>query len=92
MNNCPIQIMDITTLKAVLSDLRKTIIPSRIEKIQQIDSNTLQIAFRTLKKVYWIEISWHADSARIVEIAPPIRIKGESTLSKQIKWSIVLFK
>mgnify|MGYP000750660069 CR=1 FL=1 len=86
MENCAIQIMDITSLKGVLADLRKRILPSRIEKIQQSDSHTLQIAFRTLKKVSWIEISWHADSARIVEIETPPRIKGESTLSKQIKF------
>ena len=47
--------------------------------------NTLQIAFRTLEKVHWIELSWNADCARIVEIEPPRRYEGESTLSKQIK-------
>ncbi len=86
MENCAIQIMDITTLKAVLADLRERIIPSRIEKIQQSDSHTIQIAFRTLKKVSWIEMSWHAESARIVEIERPKQIQGESTLSKQIKF------
>ena len=75
MENCAIQIMDITSLRAVLADLRKRIIPSRIEKIQQTDSCTLQISFRTLEKVSWIEISWHADSARIVEIEKPPRVQ-----------------
>ncbi len=86
MEHCPIQIMDITALKAVVADLRRKIIPSRIEKIQQPDLCTLQIGFRTLKKLYWIEISWHADSARIVELEKVPRVKGESTLSKQIKF------
>ena len=86
MNDSSIQLMDITTLKAVLADLRKKIIPSRLEKIQQSDTHTLQIAFRTLKRLIWIEISWHADSPRIVEIQSPPPIKGESTLSKQIKY------
>ncbi len=86
MNHSDLQVMDITTLKAVLSDLRRKIIPSRLEKIQQSDAHTLQIAFRTLKKLIWIEISWHADAPRIVEINSPPKAKGESTLSKQIKY------
>ena len=86
MEYCAIQIMDITSLKAVLADLRERIIPSSIEKIQQTDPHTVQIAFRTLEKVSWIEISWHADSAWIVEIEQPKRLPGESTLSKQIKY------
>ncbi len=86
MNDSTIQIMDITSLKAVLSDLRKNVVPSRIEKIQQSDPHTLQIAFRTLKRLIWIEISWCVDSARIVEIDLPKKINGESTLSKQIRF------
>ncbi len=81
-----IQRMDITSLRAVLTNLRTKIIPSRLEKVQQLDAYTLQIAFRTLEKLVWVEISWHADSARIIQIYPPEKIKGESTLSKQIKF------
>ena len=59
---------------------------SRLEKIQQSDAHTIQMAFRTLENLTWIEISWHADCPRIVEIKSPRPIKGESTLSKQIKY------
>ncbi len=60
--------MDLTTLKAVVSELDSTIIPSRFEKAQQPDSNTIQLGFRTLEKLTWIEISWLADAPRIVKI------------------------
>ncbi len=48
MNKVPIQIMDSTTLKAVVFELSKEIVPSRFENAQQIDSHTLQLGFRTL--------------------------------------------
>ena len=64
--------------------MRMTIIIN--EKIQQFNAHTVQIAFRTTKSLIWIEMSWHADGARIVEINPPKSIKGESTLSKQIRF------
>ncbi len=43
MNKVPIQIMDITTLKAVVFELSQDIVPSRFENAQQIDSHTLQL-------------------------------------------------
>ena len=43
MNKVPIQIMDLTTLKAVVFELSEDIVPSRFENVQQIDSNTLQL-------------------------------------------------
>ena len=85
MNKVPIQIMDLTTLKAVVYELNKYIIPSRFEKAQQIDSNTIQLGFRTLENLTWIEISWLAESPRIVEINPPKRNGENSTLAKQLK-------
>ncbi|WP_269622493.1 Rqc2 family fibronectin-binding protein [Prochlorococcus marinus] len=87
MNHSTLQMMDVTSLKAVLSDLRKKIIPSRFEKIQQSDSHTVQIAFRNLNSLIWLELSWHADSPRLIEIKAPPKIHGESTLSKQIKYA-----
>ena len=60
MNKVPIQIMDLTTLKAVVFELGKEIVPSRFEKAQQIDSNTVQLGFRTLENLTWLEISWLA--------------------------------
>ncbi|WP_241433980.1 MULTISPECIES: NFACT family protein [unclassified Prochlorococcus] len=85
MSDLRLQMMDITSLKAVLSELRKKVIPSRLEKVQQSDTHSIQIAFRTLKGLTWIELSWHAESPRIVEIEAPPRKIGESTLSKQIQ-------
>jgi len=85
MNKVPIQIMDLTTLKAVVFELSQDIVPSRFENAQQIDSHTLQLAFRTLENLTWIEISWLAESPRIVQIPPPNRYGEKSTLAKQIK-------
>ncbi len=85
MNKVPIQIMDLTTLKAVVFELNQDIVPSRFENAQQIDSHTLQLAFRTLENLTWIEIGWLAESPRIVQIPPPNRYGEKSTLAKQIK-------
>ena len=80
-----IQIMDVTSIKAVLSELRKKIVPSRFEKAIQPDSTTIQLGFRTLEGLTWVEISWHANYPRIVEIEPPEKDSGQSTLAKQIQ-------
>ena len=85
MNKVPIQIMDLTTLKAVVFELSQEIVPSRFENAQQIDSHTIQLGFRTLENFKWIEISWLAESPRIVQIPPPSRYGEKSTLAKQIK-------
>ena len=85
MNKVPIQIMDLTTLKAVVFELINSIVPSRFENAQQIDSHTIQLGFRTLEKLTWLEISWHAESPRIVQIPPPKKYGEKSTLAKQIK-------
>ena len=89
MNKVPIQIMDLTTLKAVVFELGQDIVPSRFENAQQIDSHTIQLGFRTLEKLTWIEISWLAESPRIVSIAPPKRYGEKSTLAKQLKHLLV---
>ena len=89
MNKVPIQIMDLTTLKAVVFELSQDIVPSRFENAQQIDSHTIQLGFRTLEKLTWIEISWLAESPRIVSIPPPKRYGEKSTLAKQLKHLLV---
>ncbi len=88
MNKVPIQIMDLTTLKAVIFELSQEIVPSRFENAQQIDSHTIQLGFRTLKNLTWLEISWLAESPRIVQIPPPKKYGEKSTLAKQIKHSL----
>ncbi len=89
MNKVPIQVMDLTTLKAVVFELSQDIVPSRFENAQQIDSNTLQLGFRTFEKLTWIEISWLPESPRIVQIPPPKRYGEKSTLAKQLKHLLV---
>ena len=89
MNKVPIQIMDLTTLKAVVFELSQDIVPSRFENAQQIDSHTIQLGFRTLEKLTWIEISWLAESPRIVSIPPPKKYGEKSTLAKQLKHLLV---
>ena len=89
MNKVPIQIMDLTTLKAVVFELRQNIVPSRFESAQQIDSHTIQLGFRTLENLTWVEISWLPESPRIVQIPPPKRYGEKSTLAKQLKHLLV---
>ena len=80
-----LQVMDVTSLKAVVTDLRQIILPSRFEKAQQPEPGTIQIGLRTLRGLIWIEISWKAEAPRLVQISSPIRIGSESTLAKQIQ-------
>ena len=54
--------MDLSTLRAVLSDLRPKLLPSRFQKAQQPDPATLQLGFRTLQGMIWLELSWQADA------------------------------
>ncbi len=80
-----LQVMDLTSLKAVLTDLRKIILPSRFEKAQQPEPGTLQLGLRTLHGLYWIEMSWRADAPRLVQIPPPSKFGEESTLAQQFQ-------
>ena len=85
MSGTEFQSMDLTSLKAVVSELRREILPSRFEKAQQPESNCLQIGLRTLKGLKWIEISWDVEVPRFVEISPPPKSGSSSTLAKQIQ-------
>ena len=76
--------MDLTTIRAVLTELQSEIIPSRFEKAFQPDPQTLQLGFRNLKRIVWLEISWRPDTPRIVVIPSPSYECGESTLAKQL--------
>ena len=80
-----LQVMDLTSLRAVLADLRAQIIPSRFEKAQQPNQQSLQLGFRTLKGMVWLELSWQADAARLVQIPSPSRIGSGSTLAQQVQ-------
>ncbi len=79
------QVMDLTSLKAVLADLRARLLPSRFEKAQQPDPQTLQLGFRTLRGMIWLELSWKAEVPRLVEIQAPPKQGSGSTLAQQIQ-------
>ena len=83
-----LQLMDLTTLRAVLSDLRPQLLPSRFEKAQQPDAASLQLGFRSLKGMLWLELSWQADAPRLVQIPPPRRLGAGSTLAQQVQHSL----
>ena len=85
MANSTLQVMDLTSLRAVLVDLRAQIIPSRFEKAQQPNQQSLQLGFRTLTGMVWVELSWQADAARLVQIPSPSRIGSGSTLAQQVQ-------
>ena len=53
-----LQLMDLTSLRAVLWDLRRQLVPSRFEKAQQPDAARLQLGFRSLSGMTWVELSW----------------------------------
>lgn len=77
--------MDLTTLRAVLAELRPLLLPSRFEKAQQSDGHTLQLGFRSLVGRHWLELSWQAEAPRLFAIAPPPRGGDGSTLAQQVQ-------
>jgi predicted ribosome quality control (RQC) complex YloA/Tae2 family protein len=80
-----LQAMDLTTLRAVLAELRPLLLPSRFEKAQQSDGQTLQLGFRSLAGRHWLELSWQAEAPRLLAIAPPPRGGDGSTLAQQVQ-------
>lgn len=84
----PLQAMDITTVRAVLSEIRPLLVPSRFEKAQQPDAQTLHIGLRTLEGLRWLEISWQAEAPRLLLIPPPDRAGEGSTLARQLRHSL----
>jgi Predicted RNA-binding protein homologous to eukaryotic snRNP len=45
----PLPAMDLTSLRAVLAELRPELVPSRFEKAQQADAQGIQLALRHLE-------------------------------------------
>ena len=80
-----LQAMGLTTLRAVLAELRPLLLPSRFEKAQQSDGQTLQLGFRSLAGRHWLELSWQAEAPRLLAIAPPPRGGEGSTLAQQVQ-------
>jgi len=82
------QIMDITSIRSVLHDLSKNILPTKFETAQQPEPNTMQLCFRGVDSQTWLEVSWNGNSPRILKINKPEKIGRESTLSKQIRYGL----
>ena len=80
-----LQAMDATTLRAVLAELRRVLLPSRFEKAQQSDPHTLQLALRHLDGVQWLEAGWLAEAPRLLAIGAPPRQGDGSTLARQLQ-------
>jgi len=82
------QIMDITSIRAILHYLSKIILPTKFETAQQPEPNTIQLCFRGVDSQTWLEVSWNGESPRILKINKPEKIGRESTLSKQIRYGL----
>ena len=88
MSSLALQVMDLTSLRAVIWELRRELLPSRFEKAQQPSPKTLQLGFRTLSGLIWLELCWLAEAPRLVRIPPPSRQGTESTLAQQFQHSL----
>ncbi|MFO0104556.1 MAG: NFACT family protein, partial [Cyanobium sp.] len=80
-----LQPMDLTSLRAALSEWRGLLLPSRFEKAQQGGSHSLQLGLRHLHGIQWLELCWQAEAARVHAIAPPPRQGEGSTLAQQLQ-------
>jgi len=81
----PIQAIDATTLRALVAELRTSLLPSRFEKAQQSDPHTVQLALRGLEGGRWLELGWQAEAPRLHGIATPPRQGDGSTLAQQLQ-------
>lgn len=79
------QPVDLTTLTAVVHELRSHWLPARCEQIVQPDSHTLCLALRTYQQRGWLTLSWHPQAARLHLGAPPPRQPDTFTFSQQLK-------
>ena len=77
--------MDLTTLRAVLAELRPLLVPARFEKAQQPNPHTLQLGLRGLSGMRWLEISWLAAAPRLLAIDPPPKQGDGSTLARVLQ-------
>jgi predicted ribosome quality control (RQC) complex YloA/Tae2 family protein len=83
-----LQPMDVTSLKAVLGEWRRHLLPSRFEKAQQATPHSIQIGLRSLEGIHWLELSWQAEAARVHSVAAPPRLGDGSTLAQQLQHSL----
>jgi len=83
-----IQALDLTGLRAVLAELRSSVVPARFEKAQQRSSHSVQLGLRSLAGSPWLELSWLAEAPRLLAIAAPPRLGEGSTLAQQLQHSL----
>ncbi|MFM7548161.1 MAG: NFACT family protein, partial [Cyanobacteriota bacterium] len=81
----PLQPMDVTSLRAVLVEWRAQLLPSRFEKAQQPEAQTIQLGLRSLQGMQWLLLSWQPEAARLHHIDPPPRQGEGSTLAQQLQ-------
>ena len=79
------QSFDLTTLRAVLSELRQRCVPSKLEQVYQRDRTTLSICLRTLAGRSWLTVSWHPTAARVHLDAPPPRDPDTFVFSDRLR-------
>jgi predicted ribosome quality control (RQC) complex YloA/Tae2 family protein len=77
--------MDVTSLRAVLAEMRRGLLPSRFEKAQQPDAHRLQLGLRGLRGTLWLELSWLAEAPRLLVVDPPLKQGEGSTLAQQLQ-------
>lgn len=82
------QPVDLTTLTAIVSELRADWLPARLEQVYQRDRHTLCLSLRTLERRGWLRISWHPQAAHVCGGAPPPRTPDTFTFSQQIKYQL----
>ena len=82
------QVMDVTSIKSIIYYISNEILPSKFEIAQQPEPNTIQMGFRGINNLSWIEVSWQGDCARIIKIKKPEKIGTESTLAKQLTYGL----
>lgn len=80
-----IQSVDYTTLVALVSELQRDWLPSRLEQVYQYDRHTICLALRTLEQREWLWISWHPQAARIHMGDRPPRDPDTFTFSEQLR-------
>jgi predicted ribosome quality control (RQC) complex YloA/Tae2 family protein len=79
------QSVDLTTLSAACSELKKKWVPARVEQVYQSDRFTLKLALRTLSERSWLTISWHPQAARLHMGDAPPRSPDTFTFSEQLR-------
>jgi len=80
-----VQTVDYTTLRAVCADLRANWLPARLEQVYQRDRHTISLGLRTMNQRGWLDLSWHAQAARICIGSSPPRTPDTFTFNQQLR-------